>query len=199
MTDNRTEKSRRGGSVTRRRVLATAGVATAGAIAGCAGDSSGTPTDAGDDGGDGDGDSGTPTDTGPRTSGGIEVSGESTVGPLVVDGLERQGGNEDKVVIVTTVRNAGEQTTDVFEYNYDLALYDADGAEIGTNTGFGTTGEPRSRPASRRRSTSASRSKATCRRSPAPRSRSAARGCSRRARAVNLDRTAAGPVPNRHA
>ncbi|WP_424018504.1 hypothetical protein ACOZ4N_03245 [Halorientalis pallida] len=144
MTDNRTERSRRGGSVTRRRVLAAAGVATAGAIAGCAGDSGGTPTDGGDDGSDGgdsDGDSGTPTDAGPRTSGGIEVSGESTVDPLVVDGLERQGGNEDKVVIVTTVRNAGEQTTDVFEYNYDLALYDADGAEMGTNTGFGTTGD----------------------------------------------------------
>ncbi|RXK51320.1 hypothetical protein [Halorientalis pallida] len=143
MTGNRTEESRRGGPITRRRVLATAGVATGGALAGCTGDSGGgTPTDDGDDGNDdSDDDGGTPTDTGPQMSGGIEVAGESTVDPLVVDGLERQGGNENKVVIVTTVRNAGEQTTDIVEYSYDLVLFDADGAEMGTNTGFGTTGD----------------------------------------------------------
>ena len=144
MTDNRTEGYREDASITRRRVLATAGVATVGAFAGCAGDSGGgTPTDSGDDGsdGDGDGDSRTPTDTGPQMSGGIEVSGESVVDPLVIADLERQGGNENKVVIVTTVQNAGEQTTDIFEYSYDLALYDAEGTELGTAGGSGTTND----------------------------------------------------------
>jgi hypothetical protein len=138
MTGGREGGDRWDGSITRRRVLATAGLAAAGGVAGCAGDSGGDTPTGGDDG---DGDSGTPTGSSPQASDGVDISGESTVSGLAVGDLARQGGNEDEFAVVTTVQNTGEQTTDVFEYNYELALYDADGAEMGTNTGFGSTGD----------------------------------------------------------
>ncbi len=132
MTGSGVGADRQGGSITRRGVLATAGLAAAGAVAGCSGGS-------GDDTPTGNGEEGTPTNSGPQTSGSVEISGASTVSGLAIGNLERRDGNEDEVVVVTTVRNTGERTTDIFNYNYELALYDADGAEMGTNNGFGSS------------------------------------------------------------
>lgn len=81
------------------------------------------------------------SDSSGGSGGSQEGSGESLVEGLVIDGLERVD-QDDRVSVATTVRNDGEQTTDIFEYAYELTLFDEAGTDVtdgGTN--FGTTAE----------------------------------------------------------
>lgn len=57
---------------------------------------------------------------------------QNIVSQLEITELEadRQGGT---FFVRPTIRNAGDQTTDIFEYNYELALFETSGAEMSTS------------------------------------------------------------------
>jgi hypothetical protein len=131
------------GESPRRRVLACLGTGLAVGLAGCSSGGDGTADDGGaDDSGDGsdettDSQTGTsPSDTTGQGTGGITATGESAVEGLEIVDLERQGGNSNKILMFTTVRNAGDQTTDLSEYNYEMSLYDSEGDAIQGSRGY---------------------------------------------------------------
>jgi len=65
---------------------------------------------------------------------------ENSVDGLEIVGLTGETGDDDYTATVT-VRNTVSQTTDIFNYNYDLILYDEDESEImGGVTGTVPTG-----------------------------------------------------------
>ena len=115
----------------RRTVLkqCTAGLAAVSAVglAGCTGS---------DDSGDSDEQ---PSDTPPAD----EQAGPSgSVGQNTVDGLEivavESTPTDEQFTAAVTVRNTGEQTTDIFDYEYTITLYDERGADI-TGQGSGSS------------------------------------------------------------
>lgn len=125
----------------RRTVLkqCTAGLAAAGSfgLAGC-----GSSNDSGDSngGGDSNDDAGsTPTDVAETDTDRPEQTAESVggaVGQNTVDGLKIVDwlvkDTTDDFTVQVTVENTGQQTTDIFDYEYGLALYDESGADIST-------------------------------------------------------------------
>lgn len=124
-------------------MLACLGAGLAVGLAGCSSGGDGTTDDGGaDDSGDGsdettDSQTGaSPSDTTGQGTGGITATGESAVEGLEIVDLERQGGNSNKILMFTTVRNAGDQTTDLSEYNYEMSLYDSEGDAIQGSRGY---------------------------------------------------------------
>ena len=131
-TDGSSERS-----LSRRRVLAATGVATAAGLAGCSGILGG-------DGGSGGSESFTQEESG-------------SVGENTVDGIEIVGWTsetlDESFQVTATVRNSGNETTGLIDYDFSLALYDDSGSEIPTSgilarstagdIGSGETGELR--------------------------------------------------------
>lgn len=120
----------------RRTILrqCTAGLATVSAVglAGCS-----ESDDSGNGGESGNGDS-QPTEE-PTTSEQMGSVGESTVDGLEIVTIAPAESN-DQFTASVTVRNTGEQTTDIFDYGYTLTLYDESGADItGSGSGSGST------------------------------------------------------------
>jgi hypothetical protein len=147
---------RTGAHPSRRQLLQGAvGLATLTAVAGCSG--------GGGDSDDGNG-GGTPTATATETT--APTATETTTPTTTQDGTtsDSSGGMTSEVSALTMVpaeqdvseetdpipagiwmvhleiRNTGDRETDVFEYEYDGTLYDADGSRLGRITGKSSTG-----------------------------------------------------------
>jgi hypothetical protein len=102
----------------RRRVL---GALSGGAalLAGCSGGSQGGPD--------------------VRTGSEVVLVGDSTVEGIEIESIANEGGGDRRVSVSATVRNTGEQTVDVYNYEWVLSAFDGDGNDISDGeTGFGT-------------------------------------------------------------
>ena len=95
-------------------------------MAGCSGGSTDT-----EDGGD------TPTPT-PTPSGPTGEVVENAVDGIEIVGHRVKESDRERFAVVLTVRNAGDQETDAFDYEYDLAVFDSGGTEV-TGGASGTT------------------------------------------------------------
>jgi len=119
----------------RRTVLrrCTAGFAAISAVglAGCSGS---------DDSGDSD-DQPSETPAPDEQMGPTGSVGQNTVDRLEIVAIEAADA-EDQFTAAVTVRNTGEQTTDIFDYGYTITLYDESGADItGSGSGSGSAGD----------------------------------------------------------
>lgn len=86
-------------------------------LAGCSGGSNDTEDD--------NGDTSTPTPSGPTG----EVV-ENTVDGLEIVGTEVEETDRERFNVIITVRNAGDQETDAFDYEYGLTVFDAEGTDV---------------------------------------------------------------------
>lgn len=97
-------------------------------LAGCSGDDGSGSDDEPDD-------DETTTDPGDDTSTPAQDGGpRGSVGNVAVDGLSvadwSAEPSDDELRVTVTVENVGDQTTDAFSYNYELALYDSSETDI---------------------------------------------------------------------
>jgi len=98
-----------------------------------------------DDGSDGSTDDGSDSGSDAEATGDVDgtVTNELADGIEVVSHsgsvTEDMDGNETFELIVT-VRNNGEETFEIIEHDFSATLYDSDGNEIGTSSGFGSFG-----------------------------------------------------------
>lgn len=77
-----------------------------------------------------------PSDSTEQSGGEITASGESAVEGLEIVEMERQGGNSNKVLMITTVRNTGREDTDLSNYNFEMSLYESGGERIEGASGY---------------------------------------------------------------
>lgn len=99
---------------------------------------------AGDTPSGGDGGSGDVTATpgsADGNGGAVESRGESTVDGLEITAMEPDTGG-DQFSVAVTILNTGDQQTSIFEYEYGLTLYDANGNDVtGGGTSYGSTND----------------------------------------------------------
>lgn len=79
----------------------------------------------------------TTAESGPTNTGDVQGSvGQNDVPQLEFTDWEVQQDDSDDFTVLVTVRNGGEQTTDVFDYDFGMVLYDASGTDItGSSSG----------------------------------------------------------------
>jgi hypothetical protein len=141
------------------------GAAVTAMLAGCSGDGGDRDGGDGGDGADSDGDDGgtptatgsptatdtpseTPTETPPASSKRLN----SEVSELAFVSAEQDVAGESDPspsgtwLLRVTVENTGDQETNLFEYDYEGTVYDADGNEIGGIDGKSSTGDSNAAP-----------------------------------------------------
>lgn len=123
------------------------------------GDSDGGDGLDGDSDGDEDAGAASPTQSPTATSPPSDATGQTSDGGTGlaasassdVDGLAVEGttvtDSGDQFAVDVTLQNTGEQTTDIFDYGYELTVYDGNGAEItGNGSGQGSINDTEIEP-----------------------------------------------------